>query len=206
MKSDYAGNGGSTVWLGWGPGSNACIVNPLQYPNCDTTPPSNPNAGSPGSGWVRDPLENGVTSHRTETKPANITDGLSNTFFAAEKYMNPAQYYTGTGCADNGSAFEGCDWDVNRWVPDFARDASNKIVIPVALANASSNPTQNAMAPMQDLNGWEDCTERFGSAHANMFNAVFCDGAVKSVSYQIDMKTWACLGIRNDQVPHDDLP
>ena len=215
-KTDYAANGGSVVSLNTGPAITCITSN--HYPNCnqdtnmggaacnDGTNRPSPSAGTPCYGWDHDPWENGVSSHRTETKPASISDGLSNTFFAAEKYMNPQQYYTGLGCADNGTSLEGVDWDVNRWVPDFVRDASHKVIMPATLANPSTDPTQNAMVPMQDLNGWEDCTERFGSAHATIFNAVFCDGAVKSVSYMIDLKTWACLGIRNDQVPHDDIP
>ena len=57
-----------------------------------------PDQGPANTGWIRDPAENGITTHRSETKPASISDGTSNTFFAAEKYMNNLQYYNGTGC------------------------------------------------------------------------------------------------------------
>ena len=210
MKTDYAANGGSNVWISGGPGS-ACITG-NHYPKCDGDASSDPWLGTPGAGWNPDPTDNGISGHRTETKPASITDGTSNTLFAAEKYLNPAMYYTGTSGADNGSAYQGCDWDVVRWVPGFARDASGR-----PIKDSSGNYTITNLgivvegtwvggaAPLQDTPGLGDSIENFGSAHANLFNAVFCDGSVRPISYMIDGKTWACLGIRNDQVPHDDL-
>ena len=44
----------------------------------------------------------------------------------------------------------------------------------------------------------EDCSTRFGSAHPQGVQFVFCDGAVKLLSFQIDFKTYQSLGVRND--------
>ena len=38
----------------------------------------------------------------------------------------------------------------------------------------------------------------FGSAHADSFNAAFCDGSVQSISYTIDGAVHACFGDRHD--------
>jgi prepilin-type processing-associated H-X9-DG protein len=37
----------------------------------------------------------------------------------------------------------------------------------------------------------------FGSCHANSANFVFCDGAVHSISYEIDPALFTCLGCRS---------
>ena len=76
--------------------------------------------------------------------------------------------------------------------------------MPPTPANVTLTNTANT-TPMQDTPGFEDCTYRFGSAHAGIFNAVFCDGSVRPISYTIDLKVWAGMGIRNDQVAFGDI-
>jgi hypothetical protein len=175
-KTDYAANAGDIQyqWLGTGPGTN-CITSNL-YPNCGFSTSN----------------QNGVSYNQSEIKPENITDGLSQTMFAAEKYMNPNFYYTGSCCSDNNSAYEGHDWDLNRWVPTVGGHDQGA-------TNTSS--TQ----PKRDTIGFEDCTDRFGSAHATCFHAVFCDGSVHTLQFSIDLQVFSCLGARNDQIPHDDI-
>jgi prepilin-type N-terminal cleavage/methylation domain-containing protein/prepilin-type processing-associated H-X9-DG protein len=158
-KTDYAANGGSHMFIGTGPNpSNNCFN---IYPNCAW---SNPDQS----------LFDGVSGERSEVTPGQITDGLSNVFLAGEKLLNPQMYYTGLDGADNSSAFEGNDWDVDRWV---------------------------TAAPMRDTpsvggNGIGEAW--FGSPHSQGVHFVFCDGSVKMISYQIDLPTYQSLGVRND--------
>ena len=175
-KIDYAANGGSQPLTGNATSDTSCLTN---YPNCN---------------WSRDRDAvlanfNGISTERSEVQPAHVKDGLSNTICFGEKYMDPDAYYTGTSCVDNNSAFQGNDWDVNRWVPTI---------------DANENVTDGGRRPMQDTPGFENCTYRFGSTHSSGFNVVMCDGSVRSLDYAIDLKIYACLGIRNDQIPVPD--
>ncbi len=118
-------------------------------------------------------------------QPAHIKDGLSNTIFAGEKYLNPNYYYTGNSCVDNNSAFQGNDWDLNRWVPPLD-------------ANGNLRTDASNYQPRQDTPNDQDCTYRFGSAHPSGFNVVMCDGSTRMLSYAIDLRIFSFLGNRRD--------
>ena len=164
-KTDYAANGGSNVFLGTGPApSNNCYA---IYPNCAW---SNSNQSA----------FNGISGERSEVQSGHVTDGLSNVFLAGEKYLDPNIYYTGADGADNDTAFEGNDWDVDRWVV-------------------------TGFPPMRDTPGVNDMSSGFGSAHAQGCHFVFCDGSVKLISYQINFATYQSLGVRNDGTLSEDF-
>jgi prepilin-type N-terminal cleavage/methylation domain-containing protein len=171
-KTDYAANGGTVQFLGTGPGSytdHSCLQT---YPNCSW---SNPNQSS----------FTGVSGERSEVKPAQIFDGLSSTLLAGEKYLCPDVYYSGTDGADNSAAFEGNDWDVDRWVTRVD-PASGQVT------NASS------CQPCQDTPGFNICASGFGSPHVTGFNVVMCDGSVHLLSYLVELHVYSYLGSRND--------
>lgn len=116
---------------------------------------------------------NGISSERSEIQAAHIRDGTSNTYLAGEKYLSMDRYLTGDDGADNNSAYQGNDWDTNRW--------------------ASS-----AWTPRQDRESYDVTSSRFGSAHSGSLNMVFCDGSVHSISYSIDPSVHGYLGSRHD--------
>lgn len=165
-KTDYAANGGTVVRLGNATSESDC---PQKYPNCNFQDLSS---------WLQQ--FDGISSERTEVQPAHIKDGLSNTLFAGEKYLTPEYYYSGNCCVDNNSAFQGNDWDLNRWVPP---------------ANVSGTSDRQ---PRQDTPNFENCTYRFGSAHPSGFNVVMCDGSTRMLSYSIDLRIFSFLGNRRD--------
>ncbi len=159
-KTDYAANGGSVLNLGTGPNpSDNCFA---KYPNCSWTNSADQT------------LFTGVSGERSEVQ--QIPDGDSNVFFAGEKYLNPDLYYSGTDGADNSSALQGNDWDVNRWV---------------------------IYTPLRDTHRVETCSTRFGSPHPQGVQFVFCDGHVQLLSFQVDFPTYRSLGIRNDGTVSD---
>jgi prepilin-type N-terminal cleavage/methylation domain-containing protein len=170
-KTDYAANGGTYQFLGDGPPGNDCTCL-TTYPNCAW---SNSDASLNAH-------YDGVSGERSETKPDHITDGLSNTFFAGEKYLDPLLYVTGGDGADNNSAMQGNDWDTNRW------------------GNAGG------WRPSQDREHYDDCSSRFGSPHVQGVNFVLCDGSVRLISYLISGTVYQNLCSRNDGAPGSSIP
>ena len=161
-KVDYAGNCGS-FRVGWNAGPGYECLN--TYPNC-------------GSLGFVDSRVDGLTYRRSEVQVAAVEnhDGTSRTIFCGEKYMNPKHYNVGTSCSDNNSAYQGYDWDVNRWTSNDA-----------------------ACKPAQDNPGFEDgCSNRFGSAHPSGFHVCMGDGTVHLLNFNIDQAVFSHLGSRND--------
>jgi prepilin-type processing-associated H-X9-DG protein len=117
----------------------------------------------------------GVSFELSTIRKDDITDGLSCTLLAGEKYLATSSYGTGTAGADNENEYVGFDNDIGR---------------------------TTYKAPMQDRWGADD-SNAFGSAHPNAANFVLCDGSVLTINYLVDPSTFKLLGSRNDGVPVD---
>ena len=124
--------------------------------------------GSSGNGW--NAPQNGVSYERSEIKAASITDGLSNTIFCGEKYLEPDAYSNGVAHADNESMYVGYDNDIYR---------------------CTNTP------PIRDTSGYDN-KFIFGSAHYGGAHFAMCDGSVRRISYGVDPQTFQNLGCRND--------
>lgn len=101
----------------------------------------------------------GVSFRRSEVGMQNVTDGTSRTYLIGEKYLNPDEYDTGKGGADN-----------ETWCTGFNND----------------NFRSAFDLPEQDRPGFSH-DNRFGSAHSAGWFASWCDGHVELVSYDIDL-------------------
>jgi prepilin-type N-terminal cleavage/methylation domain-containing protein/prepilin-type processing-associated H-X9-DG protein len=177
--SDYAGNGGESFWgfVASGTGSN----------NTSMTGPADYYAGtvSPGrAGWI-DAIRrsNGVFYGTSQTKVADIEDGMSNTYLMGEKYLNSGNYTTNTDAGDDQNMYTGYQDDVIRWTgagndADYAPRQDQKDNIPKGIYI-------------------------FGSAHSGGLNAAMCDASVHSINYGIDLETHRRLGNRRDGQPID---
>ncbi len=127
---------------------------------------------NPGD-WDAAAAHNGISYYRSTVRMASIRDGSSNTYLVGEKYLCPDGYAGGLSAGDDNCMYSGHDWDMCCWT------------------NAS------LPAPCQDTDGvWY--AGIFGSAHASGFNMSFCDGSVRSMSYNIDLATHEYLGNRED--------
>ncbi len=121
---------------------------------------------------------NGISFVCSEVTMGEIKDGSSNTYMAGERNQNPDHYATGSEDDNDQNLYIGHDRDVARY------------------ANQS-------FLPKQDRAGASGYCWNFGSAHANGYNMVMCDGSVRSFSYSIDGEIHARLGNRMDMQPVD---
>jgi prepilin-type N-terminal cleavage/methylation domain-containing protein/prepilin-type processing-associated H-X9-DG protein len=114
----------------------------------------------------------GVCFQQSTIAAADVTDGMSNTYYGGEKSLCPDYYINGYSGGD-----DDCMWGGNNW--DTSRSAG----------------TMTTFAT--DTPGYDD-VNAFGAAHTNGCNMLFCDGSVHMISYTIDRQTHAWLGNRQD--------
>jgi prepilin-type N-terminal cleavage/methylation domain-containing protein/prepilin-type processing-associated H-X9-DG protein len=180
-RSDYAANGGD-VW---------------QEININYFTPSSPEnaaANRPLFGAMAK-YTSGIMFAGSEIRPADVTDGASNTYIIGEKYVTPDNYDNGMDVGDNEGALIGDDRDITRWGGPW----------PPAGWPASAPPPCAGVGPYPpsiDIPGYSSDLI-FGSAHSNGFNMAFCDGAVQTMNYSVDLQIHGWLCNRHDDHPID---
>jgi prepilin-type N-terminal cleavage/methylation domain-containing protein len=124
--------------------------------------------------WPPLNAQTGISFTGAEIEFKHIVDGTSKTYMVGEKFLDPDAYDCdgSVNGGDNHSYFQGFDWDVNRWA---TKD----------------------WPPLRDAPGL-DYYQGFGSVHAAAWNAVMCDGSVRSFSYDIDNAVHRHLANRMD--------
>ena len=161
FKNDYAGCGGDKrVVTGFGP-------------------PNDSPEGLAQYQWPRPDLATGVFFARSHVRNAEVTDGLSNTYFVGEKYVRLREATTPEerDFGDDQAAYIGDDRDIRRWTEQM--------------------PTRDH----PQLAAWDS----FGSRHPASWNALFGDGSVRSMAFSIDLEVHRALGNRRDGKP-DSVP
>lgn len=137
--------------------------------------PLKPYGGSATiSDWPPLDSQSGVNFTGAEIENQHISDGTSNTYMVGEKFLDSLTYLSdGTlKGGDNHSYYSGFDWDTHRFATD-------------------------KWFPLPDSPG-VNFYERFGSAHPATWHALFCDGSVKAISYDVDLTTHKRLANRHD--------
>jgi prepilin-type N-terminal cleavage/methylation domain-containing protein/prepilin-type processing-associated H-X9-DG protein len=173
-RSDYAGSAGESRDLPY----YVIPLSPTSLAHGDSLSTAD-WSGYPGNQVA------GVFGLHTRLRTADITDGVSNTYLAGEKNLNPDHYFDGQSLGDNQA------WDAG-WTADNIRIVGIIGILPPPLE----------CQPAQDTPGW-DPSLNFGSVHANGFGMAFCDGSVTFLRYTIDLETHRRLGDRSDGLPID---
>lgn len=166
-RNDYAANLGSNqANPGWPVQFGVNYNNHTQAPITNT--PQDPGFPSPT-------YYNGVIYMHSQTRFADVKDGLSSTYLFGEKYLNPQHYADSQDVGDDEGVFTGFNGDNAR----------------------SSHPN---FPPLLDKYG-TNSPNAWGSAHSGGFNVVFCDGNVRLVNYNVSLQIHSAFGSRNGREP-----
>jgi prepilin-type N-terminal cleavage/methylation domain-containing protein/prepilin-type processing-associated H-X9-DG protein len=125
-----------------------------------------------------------VSGTPVEVETSNVTDGLSNTLMISEKFVRSDLYQ---GSEPPGYS-EDAGW-TDGWDPDVMRSTCLQ---PISDSDAICYGGQAAAA----CAGTTD-TYFFGSAHPTGINAVFADGSVHQIGFEVDVVVFNNLGSRN---------
>lgn len=153
-KSDYAGNAGDLFAE-----DTENNVGPPSYEVVDNGGLDDPRY------WIDRSKMTGIFYQLSVTNRDDVVDGLSNTYFVGEKYLDPMRYTSlHSTFGDNQCMYIGADSDISRWAGHF--DGRDLI------------PRQDRTNFMHD--------QSFGSAHSSGCNILYGDGSVRTISYSID--------------------
>jgi prepilin-type processing-associated H-X9-DG protein len=117
----------------------------------------------------------------------SILDGASKTSLAGEKHVDSVHYTTGESLGDNESLYAGYCTDLHRFAGAVE---SLAISVPPFAEPVSDNSNL--------INGIQAST-RFGSAHPNGLNMLYCDGAIQFVGFDVDPEVHLRSGHRYDE-------
>lgn len=126
-------------------------------------------------------LENGVSYRCSKVKFNDLLDGSTFTLAVGEKYIAISRWENGADAADNENMYVGYDNDIYR----------------------STNPANTQFFPPRQDNISTATYFSYGSAHTHGFNAVFCDGSVRTIRYSIAPAVYQRLGNRKDGLTID---
>jgi prepilin-type processing-associated H-X9-DG protein len=119
-------------------------------------------------------------------KPSACTDGLSNTILISEKLLRTDLY-------DGGSWSDDLGW-ADGWDPDQLRSTG---LAPLSDTDSLCYGGPLAIRCGGPPPGFQEVYV-FGSAHPSGINAVFADGSVHLISFDVDVVLFNYLGGRND--------
>ena len=128
-------------------------------------------------------LANGICCQLSKVRISDITDGTSNTYLVTEKYLLADDYLVGIDPGDDQAAR-----GRRRHRPGSF--------------HAGPRPRDSSAAEA-GCTGRSWTRTRWATCHTIGFNAAFCDGSVKVISYTIDPTAHAYLGSRNDGIVID---
>jgi prepilin-type N-terminal cleavage/methylation domain-containing protein len=183
-RTDYAVNSGNVnASETGGPGSYAEATNPAYQWDYEPKTPTQ----------IRTMTQTGISYQRSEVKLSQIGDGTSNTAMLGERYIDPNRYVDGNDPADDQNIFLGHDRDVNRYTAGNTCNDAGVPIVPPPPSKAGQ------LLPREDQPG-VGLDRQFGSAHFTGFQMAFCDGDVRTISYDVDPEVFRLMGGRDDQL------
>ena len=196
-KTDYAANGGhDRMGTGPGPGVKRPALNDCF--NAAEDEGGVAYTGFPNCMWLVEDKTiaerfSGIVTDHTGARIGQITDGTSKTLLAGEKWVFTKFYEIATerpvgqepsdNPGDNGSMYQGYDFDNVRWPS----------------GSFSDDGEPQGGIPRRDTEGANGATfvANMGSAHPGGVNVSMCDGAVDAFGFDVDPLVWNAMGSRD---------
>ena len=186
-RCDYAGNAGTDQHTNGGPDAGS-----------DTNTGFIALSYFKGLGWWD--TETGIIYAGSQVSIKQVPDGLTKTYLIGEKALQ-THCYDGQGTsscpADNGSIYEGHDWDILRW------GGTGNQIPTTAVPNIAAGDYD--WRPYKDADN-SDATwgeKNFGSQHPSGCFFTMCDASVQSVAYTVDPRIHYKLSNRRDGLQVD---
>jgi type II secretory pathway pseudopilin PulG len=171
-------------------GSGASQRAMMDYIACGGSYGDPGNIGSPDSNAFDGALVPSKSASRLVRRVSDITDGTSTSLMVAEKFVDGAFAFSHSG--ENG----GCNED-QGYVDGWDNDAVGYAVGFNGKGSPLEPPKQIYVKTQTD-----DCGSNFGSIHESCM-AVFCDGSVHAINFNINATIWGRLCSINDGQPAD---
>jgi prepilin-type N-terminal cleavage/methylation domain-containing protein/prepilin-type processing-associated H-X9-DG protein len=177
VRSDYCGNAGTTFDNG------------------------TPTGGGAGGGQTFDGVV--VRANATQVTLETIPDGTSNTVMVAEKWLHPKRHNADGG--DNESTYN-AGWDecvvrIGGGTYTYSYDPSGAPAVDGTMQRTiprTPRPDSEAPQVVNSTGGtvtiWN---QQFGSSHSGGCPAVFADGSVRTINFNVSAAAWAAACSRN---------
>ncbi len=146
-----------------------------------------------GGTVVRSGSPPGVTPAIPAVPPVSLVDnrvpdGASNTLLVAEKYIDFDRLDASPRPTNDDDGYvSGWDWDIVRWGPSYDSANQTWYMLPQRDTTRAPNPSDQ----------WK-YDGAFGSMHPGVFNGVFADGAVRSMSLTVQPEVFAAACTRRN--------
>jgi prepilin-type N-terminal cleavage/methylation domain-containing protein len=137
-----------------------------------------------------------VIANLKPVRAKHVTDGLSRTYLVCEKTIQSDRYESGQDVGD-WDGFLHCEYDGGFNDRECYRTADAPPEHDASSITEYDQPPTFAIFHF-NLDKIEVCHSclKIGSAHPSTWNAVFCDGSVHSISYNISLATHQALSTR----------
>jgi prepilin-type N-terminal cleavage/methylation domain-containing protein/prepilin-type processing-associated H-X9-DG protein len=134
-------------------------------------------------------------------KLSSVIDGTSNTLLFAEKYVRSDNY--GSLCIGNDGRPWPCRSDDRGWSDGWDGDIMRSTCFqPISDGDGRGWSDLKRLGDDLATFGGLDNIFLFGSAHPGGINAVFVDGSVRSIPFDIDVVVFNNMGTRNGEEPN----
>jgi type II secretory pathway pseudopilin PulG len=142
--------------------------------------------------WTSLADSNGMMLYHNRIRPVNVTAGLSNVLWVAEKFVGHLNYDFDFAGGNDQSLYSGEGSDIRRF--------ANSRILPETLGGNEVNVIDGDTNTLETTVDYGS-KDAFGSPHPNTMNSVMADGSTRRLDLDIDIDLFRRLSMRH--APND---